>query len=259
MKKTGFSYLNKKKRLFYEQMARNYRSQDRQKHIEWVPFKERLIDSHITLISITGAYMSGQKPFSGEGKETDYEFREIDLNVTKENLNFFPLDWESSEVKEDFNVVLPIERLVLLQKEGMIGKIHNPVYSFSGHNSNKRLLLKSVGKMVEKMKTSKSNGALIIPCSSTTCETACLIATEIERRGISSVVLTLFYEQALIMTPPRCAFVNFPFGRTFGKSNHVTLHTAILRDTLRLFEKTKHPGEILSLNFVWSFGEVPNW
>jgi len=257
MKKTDFSYLSERKKILYEQMARSYRSQDRQKHIDWVPFKERLIDSRITLISVAGAYTSDQKPFTAEGKEQDYEPREINLGATKENLNFTSLDWEQSEVKKDFNVVLPIERLVLLQKEGMIGKINEPVYSFSGHNANKKFLMKYVSHTAEKIKASESNGVLIVPCSPRTSETACLIASEIERRGVSTVMLTLFYEQALIMAPPRCAFVNFPFGRPFGKADHVTLHTAVLRDTLRLLEKTKIPGEVLSLNFVWSFGEIP--
>ncbi|MFA4839703.1 MAG: glycine/sarcosine/betaine reductase selenoprotein B family protein [Candidatus Neomarinimicrobiota bacterium] len=257
MKKTDFSYLSERKKILYEQVARAYRSQDRQKHTDWVPFKERLIDSRIALISIAGAYTSDQKPFTVEGKEQDYEPREISLGVTKENLNFFPMDWEQSEAKKDFNVVLPIERLVLLQKEGRIGKIHDPIYSFSGHSANKKFLMKYVYRTVEKIKAADNNGVLIVPCSPRTSETACLIASEIERRGISTVMLTLFYEQALIMAPPRCAFVNFPFGRPFGKADHVTLHTAIIRDTLRLFEKTKIPGEVLSLNFVWSFGEIP--
>jgi hypothetical protein len=63
----------------------------------------------------------------------------------------------------------------------------------------------------------------------------------------------------MILAPPRSAFINFPFGRILGKANHVTLHTAILRDTLRLFEKAKIPGEIFNLNFIWSCGKVPNW
>ncbi|PIS29524.1 MAG: hypothetical protein COT43_03640 [Candidatus Marinimicrobia bacterium CG08_land_8_20_14_0_20_45_22] len=238
-------------------MARTYRSQDRQKNTDWVPFKARMIDSNIALISISGAYMSDQEPLTAEGKERDYEPREISLSVAKGNLNFFPLDWEPSEAQKDFNVVLPIERLVLLQKEGMIGKIHDPVYSFSGHSANKKFLMKHVFRTFEKIKAAECNGVLIVPCSPRTSETACLIASEIERRGIATVMLTLFYEQALFMAPPRCAFVNYPFGRPFGKADHVTLHTAILRDTLRLFEKTKVPGEILSLNFVWSFGEIP--
>jgi len=37
------------------------------------------------------------------------------------------------------------------------------------------------------------------------------------------------------------------------------LHTAILRDTLRLFEKAKTPGEVICLSYIWSFGTVPNW
>jgi hypothetical protein len=81
----------------------------------------------------------------------------------------------------------------------------------------------------------------------------------LEKKELPTVILTTFYEQALALAPPRCAFINFPFGRPFGKANHVTLHTAILRDTLRLFEKAKTPGEVICLSYIWSFGTVPNW
>jgi len=106
------------------------------------------------------------------------------------------------------------------------------------------------------LQCNENQGALIIPVSPMTSEAACKMAQQIEKAGISTVLLTPFYEQALIYSPPRCAFVNFPFGRVFGPAKKVTLQTAVLRELLKLFEKLKIPGEILNLNFIWSFGEV---
>jgi len=259
MKKTDFTFLPEKKQLLYEHMARSYRLQERRTEIPWTPFKEKLIESKIALISVCGAYLKDQKPFTGTEEDHNFSFREIDNDFDREELEFFPIDWEDSEVKEDINVILPVDRLVLLQKEGLIGKINDTFFSFSGANSKPAILSKSVKILVEKIKEADCHGALIIPCSAKTAEIACIIANQIESNQISTSLLSPFYEQALILSPPRCAFINFPFGRILGKAKHVTLHTAILRDTLRRFEKAKVPGEVLSLNFIWSYGKIPNW
>ncbi len=229
------------------------------KNTEWVPFDKKLLESKIAFISVAGAYLKDQKPFAATEADSDYDFRTINIDFNPEELQFQPIDWEPSEVREDFNTVFPIERLILLQKEGLIGKLHDEIYSFSGYNAKRELLLKNVDKIARKLSSETTDGALIIPTSCMSSETACIIALRLEAKGISSVVLSHFYEQALILSPPRCAFIDFPFGRTLGKAKHITLHTAILRDTLRLFERAKSPGAVLSLNFIWSYEDVPDW
>ncbi|MCK9243724.1 MAG: glycine/sarcosine/betaine reductase selenoprotein B family protein [Candidatus Marinimicrobia bacterium] len=259
MRNTNFSALPERKQLLYEQMARSYRTFERQKNTPWVPFEGRLIESKIAIISIAGAYLKDQKPFTNRETENDYRCREIPLNFNHEDLQFFATDWEPSEALADFNVILPIDRLVLLQKEGMIGKIHETVISIAGFTKSPKMFGKFLDKTNDTLKKAEVNGVLILPCSAQTSAAACQVAIHLEKKGLPTVLLTTFYEQALTLAPPRSAFINFPFGRPFGKANHVTLHTAILRDTLRLFEKAKTPGEVLCLNFVWSFGAVPNW
>jgi len=259
MRKTNFSFLPESKRFFYEQWARSFRIQLPQKHDIWAPFTSKLLESKIALVSVTGAYLEGQKPFTNEDIARNYEYREIPLDFNRPDLHFMAHDWEASEALLDPNVIMPVDRLILLQKEGMIGKIHDPIYSFSGFNSHSEHLKKNVQKLAKSLKGNEPQGILIIPCSAVTSQTAVAIATELETVGFPTAMLSLFYEQAVILAPPRCAFINFPFGRTLGKPNHVTLHTAILRDTLRLFEKAKSPGMLLGLNYIWSCGEIPVW
>ncbi len=259
MRKTNFNFLSKRKQLVYEQLARSYREQVPNKSNIWVPFTKKLVDSKIALVSLTGAYLKDQKPFTEDQEEDDYSYREIPIVFSKEDLSFQCVGWESSEVNEDFNIVLPVERLILLQKEGLIGKIDDDFYSFSGYNGDRETLSKSVKTLSRKLLNSETDGVLLIPASATCSETASLIASMIEGKGIATVVLSLFYEQSVVLRPPRTAFINFPFGRTLGQANRIALQTAILRDTLRLFEKVKSPGEIIPLNFIWSHGTIPDW
>jgi len=257
MRKTDFSFFPRTKKYVYEQMARNYRETEPHKKVPWTPFDEKLLESKIALISVAGAYEKNMEPFTNKEKNSDYEYREIDIKTSVEDLEFMSLDWNADEVKKDMNVIIPSEHLVLLHKEGIIGQMNDVIYSFVGYHEKKSYLEKSVDKVIKSLKENENHGALIIPASPMTAEAACIIAKQIEESGVSTVLLSPFYEQALVHAPPRCAFVNFPFGRLFGPAKKLTLQTAILRDLLRLFEKAKIPGEILNMNFIWSFGEVP--
>ena len=259
MRKTDFSFLPAKKRIVYEQTATLYMEQIPRKNTIWSPFQKKLLESKITLISIAGAYLRNQVPFTKKERDDDYDFREIPTGFSRANLKFYPLGWEPSEAKDDLNVVIPIERLILLQKEGLIGKIDETVYSFVGYNKKREILSKNINKIARAVHKSGSDGVFIVPASSIGSETACLIASMIEAKGIATVAISLFREQAVAFCPPRTAFINFPFGRTLGMANKIALQTAILRDTLRIFEKAKSPGEIVNLNYVWPSGIIPDW
>ncbi|MBN2281456.1 MAG: hypothetical protein JXQ65_12820 [Candidatus Marinimicrobia bacterium] len=256
MRKTDFSYYSRVKRYTFEQMARVYREETQQKDIPWTPFENKLIESKIALITVSGAFETNDEPFVDKDKKENYGPKEISIKAKSEDLHYLALDWDPSEALKDANVIFPAEHLVLMQKEGIIGKLNDVAYSFTGLHEKKSTLQESVKSVIKSLKDNENQGVLIIPVSPMTAEASCKIAKQIEKAGISTVLLTPFYEQALVYSPPRCAFVNFPFGRVLGPAKNITLQTAILRELLKLFEKLKIPGEILNLNFIWSFGEI---
>lgn len=256
MRKTDFSFYKKGKQLYYEQLARQYRSKELVKPDYWTPFEKDLEEARIAFISVAGVYMDDQEPFTEEGNKKDHQYREIKPEYNKDKINFLGLDWDTSEAEKDPKVVFPIKNLVLLQKEGVIGYVHDPVYSFSGHDEKDKELDKSITKMIKKLKDDEVDAALIVPASVQTGEVAWKIANEVEGAEISTALISMLYEQLLQKPAPRCAYVNFPFGRPFGPANSITLNTAILRDLLRLLEKSKRPAQIMNLNYVWSWGTV---
>ena len=256
MRKTDFSYYSRVKQYTYEQMARVYREETPHKDIPWTPFEDKLIESKIALITVAGASEKTDTPFNDKDKKENYDAKEISIKAKTEDIQYMTMDWNSSEVEKDASVIFPAEHLVLMQKEGIIGKLNDISYSFTGFHEKQSILQDSVNNVIQSLKENENQGALIIPVSPLTSEAACKIAKQIEKSGISTVMLTPFYEQALVYSPPRCAFINFPFGRVFGPAKNITLQTAVLRELLKLFEKLKIPGEILNLNFIWSFGEV---
>ena len=63
-----------------------------------------------------------------------------------------------------------------------------------------------------------------------------LVAAELERRGIATVVVQLLREVAEKMHPPRALFVPFPHGYPLGAPNDPEQQHAVIEAALRLLE-----------------------
>ncbi|MFI5395771.1 MAG: hypothetical protein ACHQ9S_09585 [Candidatus Binatia bacterium] len=64
----------------------------------------------------------------------------------------------------------------------------------------------------------------------------CLVAAEIERQGIATVVIQLLREVAERVRPPRAVFVPFRHGHPLGEPNDPALQHAVIAAALRLLE-----------------------
>ena len=67
-------------------------------------------------------------------------------------------------------------------------------------------------------------------------QTVCLVAAELERHGISSVVIQLLREVAERMRPPRALFVPFKHGYPLGAPNDPQRQHTVIEAALRLLE-----------------------
>jgi hypothetical protein len=63
-----------------------------------------------------------------------------------------------------------------------------------------------------------------------------LVAAELEREGIATVVIQLLREVAERVRPPRALFVPFPHGYPMGKPRDPAEQHAVLEAALRILE-----------------------
>ena len=96
----------------------------------WAPFKKRLSESKIAVMTTGGVYVEGQKPFDTDG---DWSFREIPLDTPLDQLRIAHTHYDTNGVAEDVDAVLAIHRLLDLQAEGLVGEVLTPTYSFMGY------------------------------------------------------------------------------------------------------------------------------
>lgn len=84
----------------------------------------------------------------------------------------------------------------------------------------------------------------------------CLIANELEQRGVPTLVLGAALDIMAAGRPPRGAFVDAPLGHSSGPPDRPDLQTAILRGALAAFEQITEPGRIVPLDVAWPDGEA---
>lgn len=75
-------------------------------------------------------------------------------------------------------------------------------------------------------------------------QTVCLIAAEIERRGIPTVSIVLLREIAEKVRPPRALSVEFAHGYPLGRANDAAIQREVMLEALRLLGE-EGPGPVL--------------
>ena len=96
----------------------------------WSPFKKRLSESKVAVLTTGGVYVEGQKPFDTDG---DWSYREIPLDTTSEQFRVAHTHYDTIGVAEDVDSVLAIHRLQEMVRDGMVAEALTPTYSFMGY------------------------------------------------------------------------------------------------------------------------------
>ena len=111
----------------------------------WTPFKKRLSESKVAVMTTGGIYVEGQKPFDTDG---DWSFREIPLDTPLDQLRVAHTRYDTTGVAEDVDAVLAMHRLLDLEAEGIVGEAQTPTYSFMGYIPDPSGLIEVTGPEV---------------------------------------------------------------------------------------------------------------
>ena len=95
----------------------------------WTPFKKRLAESKVAVLTTGGIYVEGQEPFNTDG---DWSYREIPLDTPLDQLRVAHTHYDTTGVAEDVDAVFAMHRLLDLEAEGIVGEAQTPTYSFMG-------------------------------------------------------------------------------------------------------------------------------
>lgn len=137
--------------------------------IPWTVLKKPLSDCTISLISTAGVALKEDVPFDQEGERMnpwwgDPTHRVIPLGSTEKNVRLYHMHIDRRYGESDLNVVLPMQRLEELARQGVVGKAASRHYSIMGYQLDSEILKQETApKMLDELKDSVVDGAILIP------------------------------------------------------------------------------------------------
>ena len=85
--------------------------------IPYTPFKRKLGDARVALVTTAGVYVEGMEPFT----DNDLSFRKIPGDVDTSELRVVAGHYDPSSAEADINCVFPLDRLRDLVSSGGVG------------------------------------------------------------------------------------------------------------------------------------------
>jgi len=135
----SFKFLPRSLAAYYQQIEVK-----REEPVPFTPLRKPLRECRFALVTTAGVYVKGlEPPFDVEREKReptwgDPSFRRIPRDVRQADISVSHLHYNTSDVLEDFNIVLPISRFRELEREGAIGSLASTHYSFMGFQTDTR-------------------------------------------------------------------------------------------------------------------------
>jgi D-proline reductase (dithiol) PrdB len=137
--------------------------------IPWTPMQKPLHQTTIALVTSGGISLKSDPPFDMEKEKKeplwgDRSFRMIPRETTENDIEVNHLHINTTYIKKDINVVLPLARMIELEREGIIGHLVPTAYSFYGFQwKNTDFLKEAIEPISEKMKAEGVDAVLLTP------------------------------------------------------------------------------------------------
>lgn len=212
-------------------------------HAPFCQLQRALPMLNLGLISSAGAYIDGTDSFNLEDKNGDIEFREFPIELDAEDIVYAAKGYDPTAVKEDRNVLIPIDRLLEYEANGVIGSLNNVWWSVSSYIPNAvDVAEKLAPAIVERLKHYEVKAALFVPATRLCHQTLGIIARAVEMAGIPTMMITVDRAIAEKVRAPRIAYYDGEIGSTVGKANWKQYQLRVLDESLRWIETFDQPG-----------------
>jgi len=117
--------------------------------IPWTPLKRPLSEATVAIVTTSGVHLCSDKPFV---QPSDASFRVIPRSAKAQEIWITHANYDRRDAERDLNLIFPLERLLQLESEGVVGRVADAHYSF-GFTKDPRNLLspaRQVGNLLSK-------------------------------------------------------------------------------------------------------------
>jgi D-proline reductase (dithiol) PrdB len=130
-----------------------------QADIPWMPLSKPIAQATVALVTTSGVYCCSDKPFN---MVSDATFRQIPRSASSEQLCIAHDRYNRRDAARDINLVFPLERLLELEQEGIIGRVADVHYGL-GFTDDPRELIAPGRKIGSLLKQEGVDMALLVP------------------------------------------------------------------------------------------------
>jgi D-proline reductase (dithiol) PrdB len=201
--------------------------------------KKPLSQSRLALVSSAGFIAPGQEPFDSSVRGGDFSFRQIpsDIQVTNLIETHRSESFDHTGIQQDPNLAFPIDRARELVRSGRVGSLNHRHLSFMGSiTAPGRLTKETAPEAARWLVADQVDAALLVPVWPMCNQAVCLVAAELERQGICTVVIQLLKVVAEKVQPPRALFVPFRHGYPLETPDNPERQHAVIEAALKLLE-----------------------
>ncbi len=137
--------------------------------IPWTPMSKPLSQTTIALVTSGGISLKSDPPFNMEREKReplwgDRSFRMIPRGTTEKDIDVNHLHINTTYIKQDINVILPLARMAEFEQERIIGRLAPTAYSFYGFQwQNNDFLKEAIEPISKKMKIEEVEAVLLTP------------------------------------------------------------------------------------------------
>ena len=137
--------------------------------IPWTPMAKPLNQTTIALVTSAGISLRSDPPFDMEREKReplwgDRSFRAIPRGTTETDIEVNHLHINTTYVKQDINVILPLARMAEFEQEKIIGRLAPTAYSFYGFQwQNTDFLKEAIEPISKRMKLEGVAAVLLTP------------------------------------------------------------------------------------------------
>lgn len=137
--------------------------------IPWTPLDKPAAEASFALVTSAGISCVGDPPFDMEREKKEWSwgdpsFRKIPRDATENDIRVNHLHINTSYIREDMNVMLPIARFAEFEAEGVIRRLAQTHYSFYGFQwESDRFLDQAITPMAEQMNQEGVDAVFLTP------------------------------------------------------------------------------------------------
>jgi len=126
--------------------------------VPFTPFKRKLEESVVCLVSTAGVRAKSDAPYNLEG---DNSFRRIDASLSASELAVDDTHYDHGCIDKDVNCVFPIDRLRSLAREGRIGGLSETHFSMAFSQALRELRETTVPQLARAVAAARPDAVLL--------------------------------------------------------------------------------------------------